>query len=610
MTPHREAAGMHPAGRSLTEYGAIGDCRSAALVSRDGSLDWWCAPRFDSSSVFAALLDARRGGAWRLEADDAAAAMAYEPGTNVLVRAWQSPEGLARAWDFLPWPRPPGAPASVVVRVLEGVEGRLRFRLRFAPRPDYARAVPQVEPVRGGIVARGGGCTLLLGGNRPLEPGPGEGEASAAFELGPGERAAFALAFESGLSIADAPSTALAWAWLEQTLGAWRAWDARTSYEGPYKAAVRRSALALKLLQHEPSGGIVAAATTSLPEAVGGVRNWDYRYVWVRDAWLLAEALYMVGHPTQANSLLRWLLEACARSAPNLRIMYGLTPGSMPEEHTLDHLEGWRESRPVRVGNAAREQFQLDVYGQLLGALHACRLLGRDAVSLAWPFLRDVVEVVAQRWREPDSGIWEFRAAPRHFIPSKVMAWVALDRGVRAVREAGLEGPDGRWEAEAEQLREEVLSKGWNEELGSFVQSYGSKSLDAANLLIPLVGFLPPDDPRVVGTVERVQEELGEGPFVRRYRPDRVDDGLPGEEGAFTYCSFWLVDNLALQGRLHEARALFDALVELAGPLGLLAEMVEPSTGEQLGNYPQGFSHIGLIRSALLLEELEGRARG
>ncbi|HEV8360071.1 MAG TPA: glycoside hydrolase family 15 protein [Candidatus Thermoplasmatota archaeon] len=586
----------------LTDYGAIGDGRTAALVSRQGGLDWWCVPRFDAPSVFAALLDEARGGRFDLAAPGCDARIAYAPGTNVLVRDVAGQGGRARVWEFMPWPVPQGA-ASAVVRAAEGLAGRVAFEARFAPRFDYGRAVPRVEGVPGGAAAREAGMALWLGTDQPLQVA--DGEAAARFALEQGGRAAFVLAADPHLEARGPPDPAAAWPELERTLAAWRAWDARTLARGPYADAVRRSALAIKLLHHEPTGGIIAAPTTSLPEEPGGVRNWDYRYVWVRDAWLLAEALLLVGHPNQARALLGWLLEASGRSAPGMRIMYGLTPGSMPEEHTLDHLAGWRGSRPVRIGNAAREQFQLDTYGQFVGCLHRCRLMGEDTRAEDWPFIVEVVNLVADRWREPDAGIWEFRAAPRHFVHSKVMAWTALDRALVTAEHLGLDAPLARWRDAREDLREEVLARGWSEARRSFVQSFDGEALDAANLLMPLVGFLPATDPRMVATVERTQAELAEGPFVRRYV---ANDGLPGREGAFVFCSFWLADNLAMQGRLGDARAILDAILATTGPLGLLAEEVDPRTGELLGNYPQGFSHIGLIRSALLLDEVAASA--
>jgi GH15 family glucan-1,4-alpha-glucosidase len=592
----------------LTEYALIGDCRTAALVSRAGSVDWWCAPRFDSASLFARILDPD-GGHYAVTVPGAEARMAYEDGTNIVHRTWTSPRAEVHAWDLLAWPPLPNIAASRIVRLLEGRRGTAEVRVDLRPRPDYARQVPRIERHDGGVAMRGPHGTLFFGADRPLDVHPEHGRVTASFPLEEGERAALVLRYEQGISFSDAPRVERAWEWLAHGREEWRVWDARTTYEGPHRDAVRRSALLLKLLTHEPTGAIIAAPTTSIPEAVGGVRNWDYRYVWIRDAWLLADALYHVGHPNQAGGLLRWLLQTCsAQRGSDLRIMYPVRPDASLEEYTLPHLRGWRASKPVRIGNAAHDQLQLDVYGQLLGCLHACRLMGRDAETIAWPFLRTIVDHVADSWRQPDCGMWEFRAAPRHFVHSKVLAWVALDRGVKAVREQGLEGDAKRWAREADLLRAEVLAKGWDPSLGTFVQSYGSKALDAANLLLPLVGFVGPDDPKARGTVEAIERGLTVGPWVYRYRSD---DGLPGDEGAFVYCSFWLVDNLVLQGRVEEAGERFAAIVAKGGPLGLLAEEVDPATGEQLGNYPQGFSHIGLIRSALLLvapEEARRRA--
>jgi GH15 family glucan-1,4-alpha-glucosidase len=579
--------------RALADYGLLGDGRTAALVTCDGSLDWWCAPRFDSPAVFARLLDAQRGGCFAVSPPDRALAQAqYEEGTNVLRHRFVAgTTGEAVLTDALVWRPPEDAPGSVLVRVAEGVRGEVPLHVRFAPRPGFGLGSADLHVDGGSALASWDEGALGLETTLPLRA---EGaDALAEVTLREGERHAFVLtclAEPEDLPLPAARAPGL----LEDTRRAWREWDARTTYDGPYREQVRRSALILRMLRHDPTGAVVAAPTTSLPERIRGVRNWDYRYAWVRDAAFVVEALQEVGHPRYASEFVRWVCRAAERTAPDLRVMYGVGGEVELPERELP-LEGWRHSRPVRVGNAASQQHQLDIYGELLLSVHARHKAGTPPRTATRAVLGRFVDRVAERWREPDQGIWEMRSEPRHFVLSKAMAWVALDRGLAL----GLPGDHERWRAERDACRALTLEQGWSDELGAFQMAFGYPHLDAANLMLPLIGFLDARDRRMVATVERTMERLAFDGLVYRYLD--ADDGLPGGEAAFTYCTFWLVDNLTLQGRLDEARALYERALARASPLGLLAEEVHPGTGELLGNYPQAFSHIGVLKSAVLL---------
>ena len=590
--------------RPLAEYGLIGDCRTAALVSRDGSIDWLCVPHFDSPAMFGRLLDARRGGYFSVRpAGPFESTMAYMDISAVLRTTFRTPSGTATLTDFMPLREGESGERFAlpqagrrVIRVLEGLQGEVEFLVDCRPRPDYGARAAAVAPATDGVrIDLGGGAQLSLRSSIAL--GSAGDHAAAEHTIAAGESVAFALEL-SGDGARIPASEAL-----RETLDFWRTWHSACRYRGPYRDAVLRALLGLKLLTHAPTGAMVAAPTTSLPEEIGGVRNWDYRYTWIRDASFAAHALFHAGHPEDMRRFMRWTCETALRcKAGELQIMYGLRGERELEERTLDHLEGYRDSRPVRVGNAASGQFQLDVYGELLDCFEVFRRceLGRGEARDMWPAFRGQVDAVAARWREPDSSIWEMRSAPRHFVHSKAMAWVALDRGIAAAEQAGLPADLARWHRERQAIHEEVMRCGYDERMESFVQCYGSNRTDAANLLLPMFGFIDASHPRMRSTIESIRRTLLSGGLVYRYRD--TDDGLPGGEATFVACSFWLVESLASLGEAAEARRLFESLLERATPLGLFAEQMDPDTGEQRGNFPQALSLLSLVNAAVALE--------
>lgn len=590
--------------RPIADYGAIGEGRSVALVSKDGSLDWWCPGRFDAPSVFARILDHEQGGHYTVAPTEAGAqtSMAYVPDTNVLETMHATRGGKVRVRDFLAFHDDTKLTSSVLVRSIVGLEGTVEMRVRFAPRFHYGRVAPRWSRAPLGVLlARGAGEILMFRGAE-LHAGK-DGAYEGRFFVKAGERVDLIVrhrSFDTPVPFRDAlgasPEELEALA-----IAKWREWSSRTRAEGPDATLIRRSALALKLLQYEPSGALVAAATTSLPEEMGGVRNWDYRFTWIRDAALSAKALATVGHHEEATRFAGWLSRTLRDG--DMRIMYTLTGGKDLPERELAHLEGYERSKPVRIGNGAATQRQLDVYGELFEFLAHHAELGDTEWKGA---LRTLAEWVCDHWTEPDSGIWEMRCEPRHFTLSKAMAWVALTQAADLARKGHMDGDAERWSAEAERVRADVLAKGYDDEIG-FTQAYGFPMLDASNLMLPLIGFVHPQDARMVKTVDRILERLTVNGLVYRYLD--AGDGLPGGEATFAYCTFWLVEVLALQGRVHEARAIFDRIAERASPLGLYAEELDAATGAHLGNYPQGFPHAGLIQAATALHEAERRLR-
>lgn len=588
--------------RPLADYGAIGDGRTVALVGRDGSIDWWCPGRFDAPSVFAAVLDAAKGGTFRVApVDDAASVSRYVPDTNVLDTIHTTSAGAVRVVDFTPPPDVTGVDNSVIVRRVTGLWGSVELLVHFAPRFQYATRAPRFYDAPHGLLARGGGAIMLVTGVDLATRGPGS--RSARVTVREGETLDIVLRHRPfDTPVPFAKDLALSPREMEERVVARdQAWSRQTQFEGRDARHVRRAALTLKLLQHEPTGAIVAAPTASLPEAVGGVRNWDYRFAWVRDGALSARALFDVGHKTEATQFRGWLSRVIP-DVDEMRIMYTVSGSTDLPESVLPHLEGYLKSSPVRIGNEAVTQRQLDVYGELVDFLHETR----DGARLddeTWRLVRATAEWVMKHWREPDSGIWEMRAEPRHFVLSKAMAWAALARAADAARERGLRDDAQRWDREAEVIRAEVLEVGIDDETGGFAQAYGMHVPDASNLLLPLIGFIGADDPRMVATVNEVVRQLTVDGLVYRYLD--AHDGIAGTEATFTYCTFWLVEVLAKQKRVAEARALFDGLVARATPLGLFAEEIEPFTGEHLGNYPQGFPHAGLIAAARALQAAE-----
>jgi GH15 family glucan-1,4-alpha-glucosidase len=579
---------------AIEDYALIGDTHTAALVSRAGSIDWLCLPRFDAPACFAALLGDERHGRWLLAPKGQVREVRrqYRGDSLVLETEFHTADGVVRLIDCMP----PRQTDPDVARVVEGVRGRVPMRMELVIRFDYGSIVPWVRRVGGALHAIGGPDSLWL--RTPVEVRGENLTTVADFEVDEGQRVPFILTWHQ--SHMRAPRLLDAVQAVDDTEAWWNEWSRKLTYEGGWKDAVIRSLLTLKALTYAPTGGIVAAATTSLPEQLGGVRNWDYRYCWLRDATFTLYALMLAGLVDEAKAWREWLLRAVAGQPAQTQILYGLAGERRTAEQELDWLPGYQGSRPVRVGNAAVGQFQLDVYGEVMDALHLGRRAGIPAEPAAWDLQRALLDFLESNWRQRDNGLWEIRGRRRHFTHSKVMAWVAIDRAVKSVELHGLEGPVDRWRALRRQLHQEITRKGYNAEIGSFVQYYGSKRLDASLLMIPLVGFLPATDPRMQGTVEAIQRELMVDGFVLRYHPAGAQqvDGLPPGEGAFLACSFWLADNLAMMGRRKQAEAVFDRLLRLRNDVGLLAEEYDPADRRQLGNFPQAFSHVALVNTA------------
>ena len=592
----------------IEDYALIGDCETAALVARDGSIDWLCWPRFDSCACFAALLGTPEHGRWLIAPTNEPTRISrcYVEDTLVLETTFTTGDGEVALVDFMP-PRGEenGHDLSDLVRLVVGRRGAVDMRMELILRFDYGSAVPWVEQL-----PDGSGITGVAGPDRVVLHTPvklrGENKHTVAdFSVNSGEVIPFVLTHQaSHLSI---PAAVDALRSRDETLRFWRAWCSRCSYSGQYSAAVRRSLITLKALTYRPTGGIVAAPTTSLPERLGGVRNWDYRYCWLRDATLTLIALMQTGYYHEAEEWRRWLLRAAAGSPEQTQIMYGIGGERRLFEWEIPWLPGYESSKPVRVGNAAADQLQLDVYGEVMDALFQGRQGKLEHDKTAWGLQRALARHLEKAWREPDEGIWETRGGRRHFTFSKVMCWVAFDRALRSLER---EHPDSelcdRWRRTRQEIHEDVCRNGFDAAQNSFVQAYGFRQLDASLLLIPYVGFLPSDDPRVIGTVTAIQQRLLDDGFVRRYDTAETNDGLPPEEGAFLACSFWLVDNLVLQGKRDEAIALFERLLALRNDLGLLAEEYDTGARRQVGNFPQAFSHIALINSALNLTRAAG----
>ncbi|MFJ8196299.1 glycoside hydrolase family 15 protein [Streptomyces sp. NPDC096152] len=584
----------------IEDYAIVGDEQTAALVGRDGSVDWLCLPRFDSGACFARLLGDEDNGHWRIAprgVTGPCTRRAYREDTLVLDTEWDTPEGSVRVTDLMPQ----RDRAPDLVRIVEGLSGRVTVRSTLRLRFDYGSIVPWVRRTDGHRVAVAGPDSAWLR-SEPEVPTWGEDFGThAEFTVAAGEKVAFVLTWHP--SHEPRPPLVDPYESLAHSVEDWRAWAAHCRYDGPHRDLVVRSLITLKALTYKPTGGVVAAATTSLPEELGGVRNWDYRYCWLRDSTLTLGALLSAGYRQEAESWRDWLLRAVAGDPADLQIMYGVAGERRLPEFELPWLSGFAGSTPVRIGNEAVTQRQLDVYGEVMDSLALARRSGLSAKPDVWSLQCALLEFLREAWRQPDEGLWEVRGGRRHFVHSKVMVWVAADRAVRALEEdPGLPGDLDGWRALRDEVHREVCAKGYDPDRNTFTQSYGSAELDAALLLIPRVGFLPPDDPRVIGTVDAVRAELGERGLVRRYSADATAvDGLPGGEGTFLVCSFWLADALHLTGRTKEARELFERLTGLANDVGLLSEEYDPVSGRQLGNFPQAFSHIGLVNTALAL---------
>jgi GH15 family glucan-1,4-alpha-glucosidase len=587
----------------IEDYGLIGDMQSAALVGCDGSVDWLCLPRFDSPACLAALLGDEQHGRWQITPAGGARATGrrYRPGTLVLETDFETSQGAVRVIDFMPR-RGEGPPR--LMRIVEGLRGRVPMTMRLTPRPDYGGIVPWLESAADGAIATAGPDMFRLSTTLPLRLD--EGSINAEFEVGEGARERLTLTWH--LSYQETPPVEDAHSALARTEAWWRQWSGRCAYDGPYRDEVLTSLLVLKAMTSETTGGVIAAPTTSLPEDVGGERNWDYRYCWLRDSVLALEALLEAGYTEESLAFRDFMLRVGTGDPAKIQIMYGIDGARRLTEFELDDLPGYEGSRPVRVGNAASEQFQLDVYGEVMAvAFRGAEMLGRVEDRM-WPRWRAVVEHVEGIWRAPDDGIWETRGPRRHFTYSKVMAWVVFDRAVRIAERFGLDAPLERWKAIRDEIHAEVCDRGYDAARGTFTQYYGSSELDASVLNIPIVGFLPATDERVTGTIDAVQRDLGRDGFVSRYSTSDTDDGLKGDEGQFLACSFWLVNALAMNGRVDDARSLFDRLVGLSNDLGLLAEEYDVKRGRQVGNFPQAFSHLALIGAAFAISAAQAHA--
>jgi alpha,alpha-trehalase len=632
--------------QAINSYGVIGDCHSVVLIAPDGSVDWGCLPDFDSPAIFCRLLDQEQGGYFQISSTDGSipGVQRYLRGSNVLQTRFTSLAGEVVLTDFMPvemlsawpykelnnntWTREDGS-CHCLVRVIECTHGELPITMKLKVSPHYASVPSQV------FIAPNGMAAVISGGDQHVGLSIVGAHLLPSFTLSviqdieekdptivvqatlrEGERLQFTIGMgRNAMAARRLVETELQQrnfdAELAHTLHCWRDWVAGCTYQGPYAEFVQRSALVLKMMTYAPSGAIVAAPTTSLPEEVGGERNWDYRYTWLRDATFTLYALNVLGFTEEARAFTHWLRRLSYSNGEDLQIMYGIRGERDLTERELTHLSGYCDSGPVRIGNGAAEQKQLDVFGEVLDCIHLYRKQGcfeRYEEKLAgplWAMMCSLIEHVCAHWHETDSGIWEVRGGPRHFVYSKVMCWVALDRGIRAAQQLNLEADLPRWMKVRDQIRAEILARGFNPQLGAFTQSYDDTALDASNLLLPLVGFIPPNDPRMRSTVDRTIEQLtDEHGFVYRYLSN---DGLKGHEGSFAICTFWLVDNLAMQGRVAEARSLFERLLSYAGHLGLFSEEIDSYNDIALGNYPQAFTHIALINSALNLQKAEVR---
>jgi GH15 family glucan-1,4-alpha-glucosidase len=589
----------------IEDYALIGDTYTVALVGRDGSIDWLCVPRIDSDACFAALLGTPDNGRWLLapEGEIRASRRGYRGDTLILETEFETATGTVAVIDFMPV----GGECDEVdvVRLVEGRAGEVAMTTELVLRFEYGTTVPWVQRVQGGLTAVAGPTALRL--HTPVELEGQDFRTVGRFTVRAGETVPFRLCCFQSYEIE--PESREPARLLKQTEAFWDDWTGRCRVEGAWRDAMLRSLITLKALTYGPAGGIAAAGTTSLPEQIGGSRNWDYRYCWIRDATFTLYAFLLAGLKDEARAWREWLLRAAAGKPSQLQILYGVAGERRIAELELPWLAGYENSRPVRIGNAAHEQLQLDVFGELLDAFHVARKYGIPARDHAWDVEKVLLEHLESAWQLPDYGIWEVRGQPRHFTHSKVMAWVAADRAVKAVERFGLDGPADRWRRLRAKIHADVCAKGYDRERNAFVQYYGADGLDAALLMIPLVGFLPPDDPRVAGTVEAIRRELTHDGLVRRYLADEAVDGLPGGEGTFITCSFWLVDNLTMLGRWDEAHELFEKLLALRNDVGLLAEEYDPIERRQLGNFPQAFSHVGLINSAHNLTIARGPAK-
>ena len=585
---------------AIEDYALIGNTRAAALVGRDGSIDWLCVPRFDSPACFCALLGSPEHGRWLIAPKDGNATMTrrYRDGTMVLDTEVVTSSGRVLITDCMPY----WEGRSDVVRVVKGLEGRVSMRMELIMRFDYGAVVPWVHATDGGIIATAGPDSLELRTQVPME---GEDHRTVSeFEVAAGQTKSFALTHFQSQQEPPLPIDPLTAC--DMTVGWWRAWSQRSTYEGDYADAVQRSLLTLKALNYSPTGGIVAAPTMGLPESWSGGRSFDFRYCWLRDATFTLYALLIAGYVDEARQWRKWLVRVAAGRPEDLQIVYGVAGERRLAESELEWLPGYQDTGPVLIGNAAHCQHQLDVYGEIFDALHLTRRAGVESDDQVWAIQRALLDFLESSWHEPDDGIWEMRGPRRQYTHSKIMAWVAFDRAVKAVERFGGSGPAQRWARIRDQIRDEVCRRGVDHDRNVFVQEYGGKALDASLLLVPLVGFLPPDDERVRNTLAAIERELTEDGFVRRYENGSDIDGIGIPEGTFLPCSFWLVDNLAMTGRQDDARRLFERLLSIRNDVGLLSEEYDPGKGRLMGNFPLAFTHVALINSARNLSRAGG----
>ena len=579
----------------IEDYALIGDLRTAALVGRNGSIDWFCVPRFDSGAVFASLLGDEQNGFWRIAPADGSISTErhYRDGSLILETIFETSTGKAKIMDLMPTTDD----VTSIVRIVKGLEGEIDFRMELAFRLDYGATIPWVERHTSGLIAVAGPDSLHL--RSPIYSHGENLHTVAEFSVREGERAPFTLAWAPSY---EPEPRAIDPIWAMRTTEEWwKRWSERCKYDDEYSAIVRSSLLVLKALTYEPTGAVVAAPTTSLPEAIGGERNWDYRYCWVRDAVLTIDSLMDSGYREEALAFRDWMFRAVAGDPSQVSVLYGIAGERQIPERTLDYLAGYEDSKPVRVGNAAADQFQLDVFGEVIDAGYRGREIAGFLEPRGWQSQKAIVSFIAKSWKKPDEGIWEVRGPRRHFTHSKVMAWVAFDRAVKTVEQFDAEGPVEEWREIRQEIHDDVCANGYDPKRNTFTQYYGSEELDAATLLIPAVGFLPPDDARVIGTIEAIERELVPDGFVRRYTTTSGEgsvDGLEGVEGAFLPCTCWLADALAFCGRRDEAKEVFGRVLGVANDLGLISEEYDPVAGRLFGNFPQAFTHLAVINTA------------
>jgi GH15 family glucan-1,4-alpha-glucosidase len=589
--------------KPISDYGVIGNMVSTALVTKDGSIDWCCLPRFDSPSIFASILDDKKGGKFGIEPSSPFESnQSYTDDTNILQTVFRTETGTVTLTDFMPcYRRADGTLVQFneIHRIAECTNGEVDLTVTFQPKPEYATVNPFLDITKYGVVVTGGSTQVSLSSSY-LFKGFAD-QATASIKLRYGDKTALVLKYGS-----DRPLIGInknSFNKLAKTKAYWQQQARGCVFSGPYRDYIVRSYLALHLLVYSPTGAIVAAPTTSLPEEIGGERNWDYRFTWLRDASLTLNAFSSLGHKEEAIGFMQWLLKVCNKCGPKAQILYDIDFKDPIDERTLDHMDGYRKSRPVRIGNGAYNQRQLDIFGEVLEAAYNYVKIGGYIGNKDWMLLETFVDAACELWSEPDSGIWEIRGGPFHFVHSKVMCWVAVDRGIQLAKSLSRNEKLSRWQTTAEQIREDILNKGWNPEKEAFTQHYDTEVLDASDLLIPLFGFLPVSDKRIKSTIKHIEKELNWNGLLRRYRTDETEDGLKGSEGAFLWCSFWLVRNLIRLGKLGKAIELYKRLLGYGNHLALFSEMVNPVSGESLGNFPQALTHLAVIVTGLELTE-------